>query len=719
MSIPNGFYRGPRRFQGVISATGVTRWSLRTDGEIRCIAALGPGGRVYVGTGSMTLYAIDTASGTTAWTWNTGYPITTNSPVVDQGGNVYIPGLKTLSFTPDGVLRWTVQQGGVVKGSAWLGSESDLYFCTSVWRTGDVPTLFRLNTDTGETVWATPFPGLHTVLSTPTEVAGGLICFATPRGTVYGVDKETGAVAVALKVGGRMGCRPAASADGTTVYVITLNDGGTDKLVALDTSSHPWSVAWSSAPEGLTSSPLAEPICTADGEQVYAPYTSVVAYQNGQVVWQSPNVGGAQRMALDGDQNLIIGRRDLHFCALNPEGQLLQGAPVGGSGVGGAVDDDGVVYFGDSGGFVYAYGPQPTPPPLPNGFYRGPTAFLGTGPTAAPRLRWSLSLGGEIRCSPALGPDGRLYIGTKQKNLFAVDTASGRVAWSRRVDYQFDTNTPVVDQDGNVYAPGWNTVSYDPRGAQRWSFSPDGGLVLSSGWLGADGDLYMTSTEWQKKTTPTLYRLDTRSGRAVWSVPFPALSEILSTPIEVAGGLICFASEDGKVYAFNKANGALTVAFNLGAPMTCRPAASADGTTVFVITTGSGANRVVALDTSTLPWTEAWSVTPPGFAPSTLADPLCTPTASRVYAGGRRLVAICDGSVLWQTTEDVHATRLVFDANQTVYVGREDERISAIDDQGRVLWTLDHGNDGVGVAIDDDGVLYVGDRKGTLFAYGS
>ncbi|MCB9758402.1 MAG: PQQ-like beta-propeller repeat protein [Alphaproteobacteria bacterium] len=361
--IPNGFYRGPRRFQGVAPTSAwVIGWKLQTDGAIHCIPALGPQGRVYVGTSSQSLYAIDTDSGAVAWTFDTGYRITTNSPVVDTAGNVYLPAVSTISLAPDRTVRWAVELGGAARSSAWLGSQNDLYVTTSVWNTGDVPALFRLDTDTGEVVWSTPFPGLHTIQSTPTEVAGGIICFTAGDGKVYGVDKTDGAVRAAFQVGGRMGCRPAATANGTMVFVITLDDGGTDKLVAINTGVLPWSLAWSVAPPGQASSPLSEPICTPAGRQVYAGFDAVVAYVEAHPLWQTASMGGAQRMALDGAQNLLFGRQDLHVSALDANGQLLQDAAHGGSGVGLAVDDDGVVYFGDSAGFVYAItSPEATP----------------------------------------------------------------------------------------------------------------------------------------------------------------------------------------------------------------------------------------------------------------------------------------------------------------------------------------------------------------------
>ncbi|MCB9758401.1 MAG: PQQ-like beta-propeller repeat protein [Alphaproteobacteria bacterium] len=355
---------------------------------------------------------------------------------------------------------------------------------------------------------------------------------------------------------------------------------------------------------------------------------------------------------------------------------------------------------------------------LPNGFYRGPRRFNGVGPTTLPTQRWSIRTSGEIMCSPAIAPNGRIYIGSKDKKLYAIDTDSGSVAWSHDTQYPFYYNTPVVDADGNVYAPGWKTMSFAPDGTVRWSVKK-GGISQSSAWLGTDNDLYITTTASLATDNPTLYRLDTATGEEVWSAPFPGMREIMSTPVEVAGGLICFAGTDGNVYAYDKSDGTLRVTFAIGHRMKCRPGVSADGSMVYVCMTDNpiDQNKIVALNTAFLPWSKAWEYSPGGMYLSQLTEPIYSETSRRVFAGWYKLLCVAGGTKIWETDAIGYGTRLVFDANENLFIGREDKKISAVGQNGQVYWTLDGGGLGTGVAIDDDGVIYFGGKQGVVVAY--
>src|SRR5229473_2722430 len=74
-------------------------------------------------------------------------------------------------------------------------------------------------------------------------------------------------------------------------------------------------------------------------------------------------------------------------------------------------------------------------------------------------LRWKVELGREARSSPAIGPDGTIYIGS----------------------YDLDTTRRALH-------------SISPEGMTNWIFLP-GGAIISSPSIGPDGTIYLGSTD--------------------------------------------------------------------------------------------------------------------------------------------------------------------------------------------------------------------------------
>jgi len=145
-----------------------------------------------------------------------------------------------------------------------------------------------------------------------------------------------------------------------------------------------------------------------------------------------------------------------------------------------------------------------------------------------------------IQSSPAVG-DGRVFFGSRDGFVYAVDAQTGALAWSFDQEVSWCITSPAVD-GGVVYAG-----SSDGLFAQA--------LDAESG-----EELWRTATEFRVFASPAvsgetvlvadhagvLFALDRRTGEEQWR--FRAGQAMQSSPV-VADGVVYVGSDDGFVYA--------------------------------------------------------------------------------------------------------------------------------------------------------------------------
>jgi len=179
---------------------------------------------------------------------------------------------------------------------------------------------------------------------------------------------------------------------------------------------------------------------------------------------------------------------------------------------------------------------------------------------------WRAWLGAHSDSSPALSPDGALFIGTAKGDLFAIRT-NGAIRWVFHTDREI-RSSPALAADGTVYAGSRDHSFYavTPEGRLKWRFHT-GAWVDSSPALARDGTVYFGS--WDK----VFYALNA-DGTLKWR--FPTGGEIVSSPAIAADGTICFGSHDRRFYAVGP-DGKKKWEFPTRGPITSSPAIGADG----------------------------------------------------------------------------------------------------------------------------------------------
>ncbi|TVR58244.1 MAG: hypothetical protein EA426_10485 [Spirochaetaceae bacterium] len=322
---------------------------------------------------------------------------------------------------------------------------------------------------------------------------------------------------------------------------------------------------------------------------------------------------------------------------------------------------------------------------------------------------WSFTVGssffGSVWSSPALAPDGTVYIGSDDDRLYAINP-DGTQLWSRETGGRV-YSSPAVGADGTVYVGSYDGFLYaiDPAdGTVDWQYQT-GGWIRSSPAIGADGVIYVGSDD------GFLHAIDPVTEDAAWT--FNAGGRVHSSPAIGADGTIYVGSYGGRLYAVN-ANGTERWFVQTGDWVHGSPAIAADGT-VYV---GSYDGFVYAINGQT--GAVLWSYDAGSWVPS---SPAIGPDGT-VYIGvrGNALHAIdpATETALWTFPTGpggVYSSPAV-GADGTVYFGSYDGNIYAVDSDGDPVWNFPTGLGGVfsSPVIGPDGVLYVGGRDGNVYA---
>lgn len=331
--------------------------------------------------------------------------------------------------------------------------------------------------------------------------------------------------------------------------------------------------------------------------------------------------------------------------------------------------------------------------------------------------------------SPAIAPDGTLYIGSGNDFLYAINP-DGTLKWTYeagQADGQVMAASPAIGSDGTIYAASYDRQLYaiNPDGTLKWVF-PTKTVLSSSPAIGSDGTIYAGGTSLDKivyscpngsvtVTMGGLYAVNP-DGSMKWVVPLSGT--VNSSPVVGSDGTIYIASEgdilnertdicdpnsdfvpsnvdagiptNGVVYAI-KPDGTFKWEFGALGPIDSSPAIGPDGT-IYI----GGDGTIYA------------------YGP-TMHDYITVnpKTTGYIYAIDP------EGNLKWYTDlfGSVKSSPAI-GGDGTIYVGSDKEDFFALNpDDGSIEWQYPtRGPVRSSPALAADGTIYVGSNDGSLYA---
>ncbi|MCB9628274.1 MAG: PQQ-like beta-propeller repeat protein [Sandaracinaceae bacterium] len=182
----------------------------------------------------------------------------------------------------------------------------------------------------------------------------------------------------------------------------------------------------------------------------------------------------------------------------------------------------------------------------------------------------------KIYTSPAIAPDGTLYVGAQDDYLYAL-SPSGEQRWRVRAGDDIDSS-PVVGDDGAIFfgSDDRRVHAVEPNGHERFAVDV-GGYVRAPIALTHDGGIVAAVMG----PRPRVVSLDAQTGAVRFSFALPLTESpemgVLSGPLVDGEGSIYFGGHDDFIYSLSRTGG-LRWAFRVEGDVDAPPMLDADGT---------------------------------------------------------------------------------------------------------------------------------------------
>ncbi len=355
---------------------------------------------------------------------------------------------------------------------------------------------------------------------------------------------------------------------------------------------------------------------------------------------------------------------------------------------------------------------EPVEPPDPGQdwlLYRGSQGLLGVSSEQLPEtldLLWSFKTEAPVRSS-AVVQKGRVYIGSADSHLYALDLETGQKIWSLEVDSPIEAPPTVLedtvyvaDLGGFVYAV--NTES----GETRWTYETEGEVAGAVNWarLGERLCVLVSSHD------AFVHCIDAKSGESVWR--FETESFVNGTPA-VSGDLCVFGGCDAFVYVLRLADANEVMRIDMGAYVAS--SVVLDQSRIY-----AGNYEGLFLSASISDPNERWEY--PVEDGEIVSSAAVGPDA--IVFGDRDSQVLCldrdTGDLRWRfkTLDNVDSSPVI--VGDKVVVGSDDGRLYMLSYKtGEKIWSYEIGEPIISSPAVSHGRVIIGCDDGSVYAFGT
>ncbi len=317
------------------------------------------------------------------------------------------------------------------------------------------------------------------------------------------------------------------------------------------------------------------------------------------------------------------------------------------------------------------------------------------------RTLWTCQPGGSIMYSSPAISDGRIFVGSVDGRVYALDFETGDLLWNYTTGNWIGSSPAVTG--GKVYVSSCDGYFYAlnaSNGGLLWRYPTGGGTCSPTI---AEGKVFVGSLN------HSFYAF-TEDGAVLWNY---TAGEFIESCPAVADGKVYFGSADGYVHALNITNGARIWINNTGGWIYSSPAV-VDGKLYI----GSTDGKVYCMDAQSGNF--EWNY-------STGGSIYCSPAVAGgiVFTGSNDgnayALDAATGTLVWQKPIGYGGySSPAIACKKKLYIATSSGEIYSLQpESGTILWTYQTGSPVYSSPAVSDGTMYIGASNGKVYAFRS
>jgi len=320
-------------------------------------------------------------------------------------------------------------------------------------------------------------------------------------------------------------------------------------------------------------------------------------------------------------------------------------------------------------------------------------------------LVWRFKAGDEVKSSLAIA-DGRVYIGSSDKNVYALSVKTGKQLWSAPLDDIVEASPSVVDNAVYIGTLAGTLYALDAgSGSSRWTFSTGGKLAGGANWFrDSENRLRILIGSYDA----SIYCIDAQTGKSVWT--YKTGNYINGSPA-LYGGYCVFGGCDAVIHLLSIADGAKAGEIDTGAYIA--GSAAVRGNHAYV-----GNYNGELLKASLTAGEIIWRY-------STDGDPFISSPAVTdevVVIGGEDMRVHCvdnrTGKARWTYTTLGAVDSSPVIAGDKVIAGSDDGRLYMLSlTDGKLIWSYEIGRSITSSPAVADGMVMIGCDDGMVYCF--